>query len=328
VAKYRQILVLSCAFLLVAQLLPALQPAVFASEAKTRVFLNGHAIAVHFSDGDSFRMLEGPYAGSNSRLAGFNTLESYGATHSWGSWNSFELWLIAKKATYNGRRGVWHCTTEGDHDTYGRVLVDCPDLIESQVRLGFAHAMNIDDTPSAMYILRAQQDAIRHRRGMWAHGVPGFIVTSLHSASEDPGRLHNYNRTVSTRDGHTEKWEHHDVYSECQQVCNTEIRSDARRVYDFARGLRSREGLEQVLADEPNLLLVELVDRYARLGHLPEYTSDEVRAAVEPILARARASGELGQTRRVQGACMVYAAFNRHYNTNHAECFRGRNWHP
>ncbi|NCQ61992.1 MAG: nuclease [Myxococcales bacterium] len=317
------VLLAACALVLATQL-----SSVLASEARTRVFLNGHPIAVFFSDGDSFRMLEGPYTGANSRLAGFNTLESYGATHSWGSWNAFELWLIAKKATYNGRRGVWHCTTDGSHDTYGRVLVDCPDLIVSQVRQGFAHAMNIDDTPSSMYILRAQQDAIRHHRGMWAHGVPAFIITSLHSAAEDPGRAHNYNRLVSTRDGHTEKWEHHDVYHECQRVCSTEIRSDAQRVYEFARDLRARPGLGEVLADVPNLLLVELVDRYARLGALPEYTTPEVRAAVEPILAQAKASGELGQTRSVQGSCMVYAAFDRRYGPNRAECFRGRNWQP
>lgn len=299
-----------------------------ASEARTRVFLNGHPIAVHFNDGDSFRMLEGPYAGAQSRLAGFNTLESYGATHSWGSWHAYELWLNAKLATYNGVRGVWHCHTDGDTDTYGRVLVHCPDLIVSQVSQGLAHAMQVDDTPAPMYILRAQQDAIRHRRGMWAHGVPGFVVTSLHSASEDPGRLHNYNRMVSTRDGHTEKWEHHDTYHECQKVCATEIRSDARRVYDYARSLRADPSLARVLRDVPNLLLVEFVDRYARLGVLPEYTPDEVRAALQPRLAQARQGGELGQTHEVPGSCMVYAEFTRRYGPNRAECFRGRDYQP
>ena len=83
------------------------------------------------------------------------------------------------------------------------------------------------------------REAIRHRRGMWAHGVPGFVLTSLHSADEDPTRDVHYNRMVSTRDGHSEPWMHTDRYPECSWQCATEIQADETRVYAFARSLRA-----------------------------------------------------------------------------------------
>ena len=44
----------------------------------TRVFLNGAPAPVYFNDGDTFRVLGGRFSGMRARLAGFNTLESYG----------------------------------------------------------------------------------------------------------------------------------------------------------------------------------------------------------------------------------------------------------
>ena len=300
-----------------------------AATIESLVYINGRPTRVHFNDGDSFRQLDGPWAGRGSRLGGFNTLESYGPVHSWGDWHPFELFVVAKKGTHLGRHGIWHCDADGSTDTYGRVLLDCPDLAIAQIRHGYAHTMQIDDTPSRPEYLRAQQDAIRHRRGMWAHGVPSFVVTSLHSADEDPGRDSHYNRMVSTRDGHTEKWEHSDKYAECSTQCAEEVHADAERVRAFARALRGDPELTAVLADTPNLLLIEAVDRYARLGELPEYTADDLRAALEPRLAQARQSGELGQTETVRGACMLYADFRRRYGRGRASCLRRHGaWPP
>jgi len=296
---------------------------------ETRVFINGRPTRVYFNDGDSFRQLDGPYAGRGSRLAGFNTLESYGPVHSWGDWHPFELFVIAKKATHLGRHGVWHCTTDGSTDTYGRVLLDCPDLAVAQIRHGYAHAMQIDDTPSRPEYLRAQHDAIRHRRGMWAHGVPEFVVTSLHSADEDPGRDTHYNRMVSVRDGHSEKWQHNDIYPECSTQCATEIRADAEKVTLMALQLRDDRTISGTLAPLNNLLLLEAVDRYARLAELPAYLDPAIAEVLEPRLAAARANGALGETTEVRGACMLYADFRRRYGRDRAYCLRRHgDWPP
>ncbi|MDH5490471.1 MAG: thermonuclease family protein [Myxococcales bacterium] len=310
-------------FLLALALMVAPSPHASAS-ARTRVFLDGQAIPVYMSDGDTFRILEGPYAGTNSRLAGFNALESYGPVHSWGQWHPYELWINAKMATLSGRRGVWHCTTEGERDTYGRLLVHCLDLAVDQIRRGYAHALQIDDTPSAPELLRAQQEAIRARRGMWAHGVPSFVLTSLHSASEDPSRDFHYNRMVSTRDGHSESYRHRETYQECQTVCATEIRADEARVLEVARLLREDPALRPRLGGLSHLLLIEAVDRYARLGMLPEYTEPALAAALGPRLESMRARGELGGTEEVRGACMLYVEFERRYGGQRATCLRDR----
>ena len=321
-----------------------------AAEVRTIVYLNGERTSVYFSDGDSFRILSGQWSRRGTRLSGFNTLESFGPVHSWGNWHPYELWVNAKMATYNARRGVWHCTTQGQEDngeeptreestntqvegtdtdevafdTYGRLLVVCPDLAISQISQGFAHAMNVDDTPSRPEYLRAQQNAIRARRGMWAHGVPGFVLTSLHSRHEDPSRDEHYNRMVSTRDGHSERWIHNDVYPECSTQCATEIVADEEKVRAFARSLRQNPQTQRAVATLSNLLLIELVDRYARLDQLPEYTEEAVRNVVTPLLEIAKESGELGHTREVRGACSVYAAFERRYGAGRAACLQGR----
>ena len=70
----------------------------------SRVFLNGRPVPVRFNDGDSFRIFSGEYSGSQCRLFGFNSLESFGPAHQWGSWHPYELYINAKLATVNGRR--------------------------------------------------------------------------------------------------------------------------------------------------------------------------------------------------------------------------------
>ncbi len=302
--------------------------AAHSSHATTRVYINGRPTTVHFNDGDSFRQLDGPYAGRGSRLAGFNTLESFGPSHSWGGWHPFELWVNAKMATYNGRQGVWHCTGDGSTDTYGRVLLDCPDLAVDQIRRGFAHAMQIDDTTARPEYLRAQQEAIRNRRGMWAKGVPPFVLTSLHSASEDPTRGDHSNRLVSTRDGHSERWSHNDTYDECSFQCSEIIVADATRVQAYARRLRREPALVPVLEGVANIHLIEAVERYARLEQLPEYLPAAVQTALEPRLAEARENGQLGTTRLERGACMVYTDFRRRFGRERASCMRDRGLTP
>ncbi len=192
----------------------------FAKEPATQVSLNGVLTPVFFNDGDSFRVLSGPLQGSKARLAGFNTLESYGGVHQWGQWHPMELYVLAKQATLNARRGTWHCTSNMSQDTYGRILWQCPDLARDQIRKGYAHVMTPDQNVGDPSYIQAQKEAIALARGIWAHGVPAFILTSLHSADEDPMYGDQYNRLVSTQDGHSEKWVHRETYQECQKVCH------------------------------------------------------------------------------------------------------------
>lgn len=304
------------------------------ADAWTRVSVNGQTVPVRFNDGDSFRIMGGPLSGSQCRLGGFNTLESFGPAHQWGDWHPYELYVIAKRATANGRRGSWHCTTDGNRDGYGRLLLDCPDLAVSQISQGFAHAYMVDDNPSRPEYIRAQEDAIRNRRGMWAHGVPDYVMTSIHSASEDPSREFHYNRLISTRDGHTESIRHRETYQSCEWVCNDEIRADESAVREVARGVRADATLAPLVAGIPNYQLLEMVRRYARRGQLPEYTPAEVRALLEPHLQSAAQQGALGQTRTERGACMLFVPFGQWYGRERASCLRdhgtapeGSRWH-
>ena len=297
-------------------------PAVDAN-AWSRVFINGQMTPVSFNDGDSFRVQAGEFSGAQCRLGGYNTLESFGPGHQWGDWHPYELYVTAKQATYNGRRGTWHCFTDGRRDGYGRLLMDCPDLAYSQIVQGFAHAYQIDDTPTRPEYLRAMHEAIEARRGIWAHGVPDYVMTSVHSASEDPQREWHYNRLVSTHDGHSESYRHHENYDECEWVCNEEIRADESAVAAAARALRADPQIGPGLAEYQNFHLLEFARRFARLGELPEYLTGDVRALVEARLTADRAEGRLGTTHQERGSCMLYVDFTRRYGGDRASCLRG-----
>lgn len=194
-----------------------------AQQVRTRVVFNGDAVPVSFNDGDSFRILGGTYSGAQARLAGFNTLESHGPVHQWGTWSLREMYVLAKMAMYHGRKGVWHCESDGKTDTYGRLLAWCPDLAESLVRAGLAHVMSVDANPGRPELIEAQREAQQARRGMWAHGIPPYVLTSLHSVEEDTTGEGTYNRLVSTVDGHSVKWKHEDKYDECAKICAGDV---------------------------------------------------------------------------------------------------------
>ncbi len=293
------------------------------SDATSLAYVNGQLLRVRFSDGDTFRMQGGPFPNANARLAGFNTLESYGPVHRWGSWHPYELFVNAKQATLNARRGIWHCFGDGERDGYGRVLLDCPDLAVDQIRKGFAHAMNIDDTPAPAPYIRAQQEAIRERRGMWAHGVPEFIMTSLHSIDEYPELSSAMNRMVSTRDGHSERLHHEETYGECEWVCAIEVRADREAVRAVAQELRAHPDLAPRLAEHSNLLVIEVVDRFARMDTVPAWIEGVDRDLVEAYLREAKAAGRLGELTEEAGSCNLYVPFERRYDRERPQCLRG-----
>jgi endonuclease YncB( thermonuclease family) len=219
----------SAAYLL--SVLGLLSASVALATPETRVFIKvmqpgepennspGTLNKVFFNDGDSFTVLEGPLKDTKTRLSGFNTLESFGPAHKWRDWDPFELYVVAKQATLNARRGSWHCTTDGKRDGYGRMLMHCQDLIDDDIRKGLAHAYSVDEKPAGAHELALQKEAQAEKRGLWAKGIPPFIVTSTHSADEGAG-AETYNRLISTADGHTEKWKHQDDYKDCDWICH------------------------------------------------------------------------------------------------------------
>ncbi len=290
------------------------------AEPAARVLINGKPSGVFFNDGDSFRILKGRNKGGKARLAGFNTLESHGAVHQWGTWTARELYHIAKMATLNGRRGTWSCQSDGKTDTYGRMLMFCPSLAEDQIRKGFAHAMTVTDDPSPPNLLEAQRDAIAHKRGIWAHGVPEFVLTSLHSDEEDVNDHGTYNRLVSTADGHSLKWKHDIEYKECQNVC-LQVYPDQPELLPALVARLKSEGAELIggLSDE-DITLVLRTYQHVRLVDRP--APNEHREALATLLASYADQGLFGTGAAKDGSCMIHVPFERRYGGNRAACLK------
>lgn len=191
----------------------------YLGQARTVVKLNGQVAPVFFNDGDSFLVLSGPFEGTRARIAGFNTLESYGPVHQWGDWTEEELYVLAKKATLNAQRGSWDCRSDGGKDTYGRILWKCDDLAESQLSKGLAHTMTVTKHGAEERLQAIQRKAMKEKRGIWAHGIPKYILTSAHSLDESPSKSKTYDRFVSTSDGHSDKVKHARVLPACTKIC-------------------------------------------------------------------------------------------------------------
>lgn len=298
-------------------------------EAWTRVYLNGVLTPVTLNDGDSFRIQSGPYNQTQCRLAGYNTLESFGPVHQWGDWHPYELYVNAKEATLHARRGTWHCFTDGSRDGYGRLLVECPDLASSQVAHGLAHAYSVDDSPAWPELLRVQAEAIRDRRGMWAHGVPAFVMTSTHSSAEDITRDRSSNRLISTFDGHSEPLSHSIAYIDCAWICNDEVRVNESAMEAAARRMRRDPELAPLLAEVPgNLYLMEFARRFLRNGGLPDYAPEAAREPLIRRLTTEREEGLLGAAASVRGSCMLYVDWERRYGRDRAQCLSGHGTVP
>lgn len=298
-------------------------PTVDAKEPLTKVFINGKPTPVFFNDGDSFRGMGGGYQGTKARLAGYNTLESYGPVHSWGDWTEKEMYVLAKMATLLARAGVWHCETAGETDTYGRTLLWCEDLAVELVRGGYAHAMTIDDNPAKPVLVEAQKEAIENKRGMWAHGIPKFVLTSLHSVEEDVNGRGTYNRLVSSEDGHSAEWRHTTRHSECDKVCHNVYEIDDDAVDAVTLALKSDTAVATWIAGVSDADLTGMVEEFAEFRHIDRSIKKDVREALKQhLLTNYVNPGKFGDQQRSDGACMIHVDFKRRFGEGRAACLK------
>ena len=198
-----------------------------AASAPQFIRLDGVREHVSWNDGDSFAIKAGPRQGQKARLAGYNTLESYGPVHFWSAFHGEELYWLAKEATHVVRSEEWVCRSLGVADGYGRIIVSCPDAAKRLVGDGLAHVFAVDQ-PADGELLALQMEAQRARRGIWAKGIPSHIVTSVHSTEEGAGRgggdeqaePRAYNRICDTATGESVTVEHHTAFKACDVWCH------------------------------------------------------------------------------------------------------------
>jgi len=310
---------IGCPILLIAGLL--LPSLVFGAEPLTQVHIEGEPVPVYFNDGDTFRIKGGKRQGSRSRLAGFNTLESFGPVHQWGEWTKRELYVLAKTATQFARLGMWRCHTNFERDTYGRFLFHCPDLRLEQIRRGLAHAMTVTADPADSELLEAQVEAIENKRGMWAHGVPEYVMTSLHSILERPGEYAS-NRLVSTRDGHSEKWRHNRAYKECEEVCFQEVEISPETIRASDTALLGAPEISEFWTPLSLKEKVHVMRIWLMIDSIAAFVPSEKRKALAEALSKLVEAGTLVPSATRKGSCMVYTDHTRRFGEGKAKCLK------
>ena len=293
-----------------------------AATSRTKIILNGEPVPVFFNDGDSFQVLAGDFKDARARLYGYNTLESYGAVHQWGDWTAHELYVIAKMGTYNARDGVWTCETDGDTDTYGRMLVWCPELAKEQIREGYAHAMSIDDNPGKPELVKAQKQAIAGRRGIWSHGVPDYILTSLHSKEEDVDGHGTYNRLVSSADGHSVKRRHSNRYRECDRVCDYVYEVDPAKIDELLPLAQADAEIAPYLSGLSDPRARSVLHDFAKHRHINREIAPDQREELKAKLLVWVDEGRFGPQAQDEGACMIHVPFKRRFGGGKAECLK------
>jgi endonuclease YncB( thermonuclease family) len=307
-----------------------------AAEPLTRVSINGSMTPVYFNDGDSFRIQAGPFKGAQARLSGYNTLESFGPVHVWGDWTAKELYAIAKLATLSARRGEWSCEGDGKKDGYGRLLLFCRDLAKDLISKGLAHNYSVDETPGDAELQEAQRAAMKARIGMWAHGVPRFIMTSLHAKSEGGGRDgKTSNRLISTADAHSDQWVHDDDYAECQKVCHDVPGMTPADIEENLGKLKEAGALGALSEDDARAFIQAGVEAILRGNVKPAFADLEATgvklpptvdaAAATPLLdglAVLKDTNVLAVNGKQQDTCQVYVDFRRRFGGDRAVCLR------
>jgi endonuclease YncB( thermonuclease family) len=230
-------------------LLAALAPPARAAETpraggaptRTIVALGGVPTEVRWTDGDSFVVLSGGYAGRRARLAGVNALEAHGPVHRLGASDGRALLRIAERSAAVAAAAGGRCEANGAEDGYGRLLVRCPEAAEALVRTGHAMVLAVDGPPDPG-LVALQADAQRRRAGIWSGGAPRLVPTSVHSAGEAGlGPRGAYDRIADTRTGASQVRSHDRVYRTCEEVCVGDGADRACMVYvPYERHYRNR----------------------------------------------------------------------------------------
>jgi endonuclease YncB( thermonuclease family) len=212
-------------------------------DAEGIIVLEGVRTAVRWTDGDSFKVKEGRFAGRATRLQGYNTLEAFGPVHAWGAWTPAELFALASDSARVAASEAWACTTDGREDGYHRLLMRCPQLTVFIVAQGHGMAYAVEGERPEPEVLAAQREAMAARRGMWRKGVVKGVVSSVHALGEADAidRTVAYNRVVDTRTGEARRRPHQHRYATCETVCEDTEGDRSCMVYvPFERRYRNR----------------------------------------------------------------------------------------
>jgi len=210
-------------------------------------------------------------------------------------------------------------------DTYGRTLWRCETLSNDQVRKGLAHAMSVNKDPAAESDVKAQREAVKAKRGMWAHGVPEYVLTSLHSVSEGGGRDgKTYNRLVSVVDGHSMKWEHSDTYEECQNVCwqPTEEERLSRFTARLAERTQVKAWMSELSEEDQRAVAGAYLKGGASLEGLSVELSEDRKAQALSALSEMAEEGWVEAAKSDVKTCMIYVDFRRRFGAARAVCLK------
>ena len=182
------------------------------------VLLDGQKIQVRWDDGDTFKGKH-PETGKkiSARLAGYNTLESYGPVHQWGEWSSEELYLLAKEAGRFASAKEWSCSDTGKEEAMAVCWLIAPIFAGRFWIPGWPIHFQSVLLP-VKQILPHSKLPLENKSGIWAKGVPKLLLTSLHSQDEKPDQ-DAYNRSCVVNTGQCDKVTHTNTYTECQLVC-------------------------------------------------------------------------------------------------------------
>ena len=111
-------------------------------------------------------------------------------------------------------RERWVCSKQRKKDTYGRLLIDCPDARRALISAGLAHVFAYEKDADEGDIA-AQREARMEQRGIWAKGRPENIVTNV--SADESGRV--FLRVVYTRTGKTKVQHQRGDFGTCDAIC-------------------------------------------------------------------------------------------------------------
>jgi hypothetical protein len=183
--------------------------------------------------------------------------------------------------------------------------------------------MSINDEPGKPELVAAQKEAIEAKRGMWAHGIPEFILTSIHSVEEDVDGHGTYNRLVSSEDAHSVKWKHTTRHSECDKVCHSVYEVDVDAVASVTEALKADGTVKDWIAGISDDDLRAMVEEFAEFRHINRSVAPDNREAFKQhLLANYVNQGKFGEQQRSDGACMIHVDFKRRFGEGRAKCLK------